>query len=154
MELEKDVLAGQLFEEDIRLTGVTEFGIKWVDFLSGKAPIPHEGARFNVSFEGFVNGPEITGKKTGVDYLEIRADGMFNLNLHAVITTEDGEKIAVHEDGILIPSDDGSATGRLSLKMKLTSASPKYQWVNKVQVWGKGFIDMERGVVKVMAFRS
>ena len=143
-----------LFDEKIQLTGVTEFGVSLDEIIKGQSQLPPEGARFNIAFEGRVEGPEISGTKRGIDYLEVRPDGKLILRMQAVITTDDGENIAVYEDGINTLAGNGSTVGELSLNMHMHTASPKYNWVNKIQVWCKGFVDMEKGKARVSAFRS
>ena len=73
-----------LFEEDVHLTGVTEYGFSWQDFAQQKAPIPAEGLKFDIHFEGQVTGDVVEGTIKGVDYLTVRADGRLFLNLHAL----------------------------------------------------------------------
>ena len=58
--------------------------------MSGQAPPPGEGARFDVYFEGPITGAKLRGSVKGVDYLHLRADGRFQLHIHAEITTDDG----------------------------------------------------------------
>jgi len=154
MLMKTENLTDHLFEEDVRLTGITEFGTPWVEFLNGNVAIPHEGARFNISFEGFIDGPRLKGHKKGVDYVYVRADGKFILDIHAEIKTDDGDNIYVHEDGILIPAEDGSAQGELRFTMNFSTSSPRYSWLNRAQVWAAGTVDMEKGVVKIKAYQS
>jgi hypothetical protein len=52
-------------------------------------------ARFDVPFEGESVGPKLRGKVAGIDYLRTRADGGFELHIHAEITTDDGQKISL-----------------------------------------------------------
>ncbi len=107
----------KLFDEQIQLTGITEFGTSWNELLSGKASLPPEGARFDIAFEGTLSGEKINGTIKGTDFLDVRADGRFQIHIHAVVTTDDGENIALREDGIFIPPEDGSATGGLRLNL-------------------------------------
>lgn len=152
MELTMQNRVKHLFDEEVALTGIIEYGVSWEDLLAGKAEIPANGARFDISFEGTVTGEEISGKVKGIDYLEVRADGKFMLNLQATIVTSDGESIALKEDGILIPNANG--TGDLYLNMQFSTASPKYQWINKKQVWGICEANMLRGTVKVKGYSN
>jgi hypothetical protein len=60
--------------------------------------------------------------------------------VHAVITTDDGERIAYYADGFSwIP--EGSSMGELRVNVTLHTASPKYSWVNRQQFWGTGQFD-------------
>jgi hypothetical protein len=142
----------RVFDEEIQLTGITEFGISWEDLVKGNAQLPAQGARFNLEFEGSVNGENINGVIKGVDYLEIRADGKFMLNIHATIITDDGETISVKETGISTPDPLGKAV--LHLNMDFYTVSEKYEWLNKKQVWSVGEVDMTTGKVKVTGFSN
>jgi hypothetical protein len=144
-----------LFDESVQLTGITEYGVSWEKFVSGEATLPLEGARFDIAFAGTLEGPKIKGRIEGVDYLLVRADGRPQLNLQASITTDDGEKIAVEEDGILFPDPEtGPGTAQLRLNMRLTTASPKYNWVNLLHIWLHGSVDMVKGEVQVTAYAA
>jgi hypothetical protein len=142
----------RVFDEEIQLTGITEFGISWEDLVKGNAQLPAQGARFNLEFEGSVNGENINGVIKGVDYLEIRADGKFMLNIHATIITDDGETISIKETGISTPDPSGKAV--LHLNMDFYTVSEKYEWLNKKQVWSVGEVDMTTGKVNVTGFSN
>lgn len=139
-----------LFTESIQLTGIDEFGTSWIELTSGQTHPPAEGARFDLHFEGTVEGPEISGTIKGTDYMSVRADGRFMLDIYATITTEDGERIALYEDGILVPEGNGMAN--LQLNLKFTAGSSRYAWLNKMQVWAIARTDMSRGEVTVQAY--
>ena len=113
-----------------------------------------EGARFDIYFEGSLEGSRIKGDIRGVDYLTVRADGQFILNLHAIIKTDDGVNISIDEDGILLPPEDDSGIAQLKLNMRLNTASPEYSWLNKVQVWVRGTADWNTGEVRVKAYAA
>ena len=140
-----------LFDEQVHLTGVIEYGISWSDLIAGKVMIPPQGARFDISFEGTLKGEQINGQIRGVDFLEVRADGRFMLNIQATILTNDGESIALHEDGVLTPQQD---TGKadLFLNMKFACHSEKYNWLNKTNAWAYGQVEMAKGEVVVSAY--
>lgn len=139
-----------LFDEEIQLTGITEYGISWDELIKGNIKLPSQGARFDLEFEGKIIGERINGSIKGVDYLEVRADGKFMLNIHAVIITDEGESIAVREDGISTPDPSGIA--KLHLNMDFYTSSERYNWINKKRVWSVGDVDMTNGKVKVSGF--
>ncbi len=145
-----------LFDEDIHLTGLTEYGVSWEKLTTGQAILPSEGARFDIAFEGTLVGDKIKGTIAGVDHLTVRADGRFQLDMQANITTDDGEKIAVHEDGILIAPapDDESRIAQLRLNLEFTTIAPKYDWINFVQGWGRGTVDWNTGQVEMQVFAA
>lgn len=133
-----------LFNEEVRLTGFTEYGYSLQDLLQGK-PLPPEGARFDIGFEGEVTGDRIAGSITGTDFLEVRADGRFFLHLQASLITRDGAKIKVTETGI---NDHGT----LKLFMSFYTLDPAYRWLNNSQVLGLGHVDMVTGAARVNAY--
>lgn len=143
----------ELFTEEVMLTGVTEYGISWQDLTTGKVPPPPEGARFDIYFAGTLEGEKVKGSLEGVDFLTVRADGRFLLNLHVTITTDDGEKIALYETGLLIPPQDDSMIAQLQLDMQFTTHSPKYAWLNKIQAWALGDVDWNTGKVTIQAYQ-
>ena len=76
--------------------------------MAGEVPPPPEGARFDFSFEGVANGPKLKAKVMGVDYLNVRADGRFELNVYLNIATDDGQNIAGHAGGVATPRPNSS----------------------------------------------
>lgn len=155
-ELESAAIAVKehLFDETVQLTGIAEYGISWQDLTGGKVAPPPQGARFDIAFEGALEGLRIKGNIAGVDYLTVRADGRFVLNLQASIETGDGERIAVEEDGILLPPQDGSGIAQLQLNLRFNTASPRYAWLNKLQAWGRGTADWNTGEVRVRVYAA
>lgn len=141
-----------LFEEQLHLTNIAEYGIKWSELTSGETAPGPEGARFDLDFEGIVEGPNIKGKIIGTDYLEVRADGKFMLNIQAAVITDDGKRIAVHEDGILYPGENGKA--HIQLNLQFTTHHPEYTWINHIQGWAICEVDMLRGEVKVKVYQG
>lgn len=136
-----------LFEEDVRLTEVKEYGFSWQEFAQGTTPIPAEGLKFDIHFEGNVSGESVNGTITGVDYLTVRADGRLFLNLHASITTSDGALISVTESGI---NDNGD----LRLNMDFHTNHSSYTWLNHKHVWGVGTVNFATGEVKIKGYQN
>ena len=143
----------QLYEVSAKFTGATEFGVSMEALSSGKVPPPPEGARFDVAFVGSLRGPKLTGTITGVDYLSVRADGRFQLHIHAALTTEDGANIALFADGIGVPRE-GSSVLDLKENVTLTTSAGAYSWVNKLQVWGVGTVDLATQEVHVTGYAA
>lgn len=145
-----------LFSENIHLTGLTEYGLSWEKLTSGQAVLPPEGARFDIAFEGRLEGSRVKGTIAGVDHLIVRADGRFQLDMEALITTDDGEQIAVHEDGLLVAPDpnDESRIAQLRLNLAFTALSPTYAWLNQVQGWGRGTVDWNTGQVEMEVYAA
>ncbi len=134
-----------LFEEEVRLTEVKEYGFSWQNFAGGLERIPPEGIRFDIHFEGKVIGDHVNGIIKGVDYLTVRSDGRLFLNLQAAITTNDGASISVSETGI-------NDRGNLRLAMDFHTNDDRYKWMNHKHVWGLGTVDFETGNVKIRGY--
>ena len=141
-----------LYEYTLKLTQVVEYGASADALISGQTPPPAEGARFDVYFEGPISG-KLNGTVKGVDYLHMRADGRCQLNIHAEITTEDGKKIALAADGVAI-QEEGSPVFQLKENVTLTSNHPEYSWVNAIQVWAPGSVDMSKGEIHVRGYAA
>jgi len=142
-----------LYEVTVQFTKVTEYGVGLEALLAGEVAPPPEGARFDVAFEGSSHGPRLKGTLTGVDYSQIRADGRVQLHIHAEITTEDGEKIALFADGVATP-EEGTSVLQLRENVTLSTSSPAYSWVNQLQVWGQGTVDPAKGEVNVKGYAA
>jgi hypothetical protein len=142
-----------LYEYTVKLTGMTEYGVSFEALLAGTAPPPPEGARFDIRFEGESAGPRLKGKVLGVDYLRIRADGRFDLHIHAEITTDDQQKISLHADGVALPQP-GSPVVDLRENVTLFTSSKAYAWVNGLQVWATGTVDLAAQVVHLRGYSA
>jgi hypothetical protein len=142
-----------LYEYICNFTQVVEYGMSVNAILSGQVRPPVEGARFDVYFEGPLTGPKMKGTVKGVDYLHIRADGRCQLNLHAEITTEDGKKIALAADGVAIP-EAGSPIFQLRENVTLLSNYPEYSWLNAIQVWAPGTVDVSKGEIRIKGYAA
>ena len=150
----KSINVGELlYEYTAKFTGVTEFGCSMQAIMTGEIAPPPEGARFDVAFKGESFGPRLKGEVVGVDYLLIRADGRFQLHIHAVITTEDGESISLFADGVALPRE-GSPIADLRENVTLITSSKAYSWVNLLQVWGQGTVDLEKQVVVLKGYAA
>jgi hypothetical protein len=132
-----------VYEETIQLTGEINFGIDMQAAMSGAQAIPPEGLRLDFPFQGELKG-KIAGQIAGTDYGILRADGVGLLHVHAVITTEDGERISFFADGVAL-FEPGSPIAQLRENATLYSASPKYSWVNRLLFWATGPIDLSTG---------
>ena len=142
-----------LYEYTVKLTGMTEYGVSFEALMAGTAAPPPEGARFDVSFEGATNGPKLKGKVAGVDYLRVRADGRFDLHIHAEITTDDGQKISLHADGVALPQPGSPIVG-LRENVSLFTSSKAYSWVNGLQVWATGTVDLAEQVIRIRGYSA
>lgn len=142
-----------LYDMSVHFTKVTEYGVSMEAVLGGQVAPPPEGARFDVAFEGVSRGPKLKGTVAGVDYVHIRADGRLQLHIHAELTTDDGEKIALFADGVGTP-EEGTGVVQLRENVTLSTSSPAYSWVNQLQVWGQGTVDPAKGEVNVKGYAA
>lgn len=142
-----------LYEYTVKLTGMTEYGTSFEALMAGTAAPPPEGARFDVWFEGSSTGPKLRGKVTGVDYLRIRADGRFDLHIHAEIATDDGHRISLHADGVALVQP-GSPIAGLRENVTLFTSAKDYSWVNGLQVWATGSVDLAEQVVTLKGYSA
>jgi hypothetical protein len=145
-------LHGELVYQYVpQVTQVVEYGASADAVFSGRTPPPQEGARFDLYLEGPVIGPRLRGTVKGVDYLNFRADGRAELHIHAEITTEDGSKIALLATGLAIP-EEGSSVFQLRENVVLMTNYPDYAWVNQIQLWASGTVDVAKGEVDLKAY--
>ena len=149
----RDIPGQLIYECTLRFTQVVEYGISANAVFSGQMQLPAEGARFDVYFEGSIAGPKLKGAVKGVDYLHVRADGRFQLNIHAEITTEDGKKIALAADGVAI-AQKGSPVFQLRENVTLTTNYPEFSWLNPIQVWALGTVDVSKGEIRIKAYAA
>ena len=140
----------KIYEYDLNITGVTDYGITLDTILSGKEQVPPQGARIDVAFEGRASG-RVSGQVRGVDYLRIRADGRIDLHILATIETEDGCRIALFADGAAVPRQ-GEPIADLCENVSLTTAAANYAWVNTRQIWAPGTVNLAAGKVHIDAY--
>ncbi|HEY3398624.1 MAG TPA: DUF3237 family protein [Armatimonadota bacterium] len=139
----------KIYEYDLKVMGVTDYGITLKSILAGQSPIPPQGARIDVAFEGHATG-RLTGQVRGVDYLRLRADGRIDLDIRAVIETKGGQRIALSADGVGVPRA-GEAIADLCENISLTTPAEDYLWVNTRQVWGFGTVNFASGDIHIEA---
>jgi hypothetical protein len=141
-----------LYDETAHVTRITDYGVRYRDFIGGRVGLPPQGARFDIAFEGSISGEKLRGSIAGLDFAEVRADGRFQLDMHAEITTDDGEKIAYFADGIFMPPGDESGIAQARYSVRLTTASPRYTWLNKLEIWVSGSVDVNKGEISMKAY--
>lgn len=146
------ITAGELiYEADIQFTGMVEFGVSMQALSSRKTALPLEGARFDQTFQGELHGPKLRGKISGTDYLYVRADGRFQLHLHARVTTEDGANIALSSEGVSLQIE-GERETQLRAAVSLFTSFEAYTWLNKLQLWVLGSLDPVEGKAILKAY--
>jgi Protein of unknown function (DUF3237) len=140
----------KIYEYDLDVTGMTDFGVELEAILSGKAKIPPQGVRFDIAFEGRATG-RLAGQVRGVDYARMRADGRVDLDIRAVIETGDGRRIALWADGVAAPRA-AEPIADLCENVSLGTAAEEYAWVNTRQVWGFGTVNFATGKIHIDAY--
>ena len=140
----------KIYEVNLEITGVTDYGVTMDAILGGKEKVPPQGTRFDVAFEGRGKG-RLTGKVRGVDYLVMRADGRIDLDVRATLETDDGHRIAVHIDGAASPRATEPVVDLVE-NVRLTTAAQSYDWVNARQIWGLGTVNLATGKIQVEAY--
>jgi hypothetical protein len=140
----------KIYEVELDLTGVTDYGVSMDAILAGQEAIPLHGARFDLAVDGRFKG-RLAGRAHGVDYLRVRADGRMELDLHLTIETEDGRRIALSGDGQAAPRS-GEPTLDIFGNIRLSTADKEYSWVNERQIWSVGTASLATGKLHVEAF--
>jgi hypothetical protein len=142
-----------IYEAEIHFTGIVDYGVSMEALSSRKVAVPLAGARFDQTFEGSLHGPKLSGKISGTDYLHVRADGLFQLHLHAQVTTKDGTNISMSSEGVSIQIE-GEKLTQLRAAVSLFTASETYSWLNQLRLWAIGSLDPIRGEALVRAYAT
>lgn len=137
----------KIYEYVVDIVGVTDFGVSMEAILSGEVPIPPQGARFDVAFDGRSTG-RLSGRVSGVDYLRLRADGRMDLDIRGTFETEDGHRIALAADGVAVPQE-GEPVAMLSENVRLDTDAEAYAWTRCRQIWGVGTVNLAEGKVRI-----
>ena len=140
----------KIYEYALDVTGVTDFGVTLEAILSGQVKIPPQGVRLDIAFDGRATG-RLAGRIRGIDHARMRADGRIDLDIHAVMETGDGRRIAFYADGVASPRA-GEPVADLRENVRLTTAATEYAWVNARQVWGVGTVNFATGKINVAGF--
>ncbi|MEO8189554.1 MAG: DUF3237 family protein [Acidobacteriota bacterium] len=140
----------KIYEYDLDVTGMTDYGVSLEAILSATKPVPPQGVRVDIAFEGRATG-RLTGRVRGVDYIRMRADGRVDLDIRATIETEDGQRIALSADGVAVPRA-AEPIADLWENVRLDTAGNDYAWVNTRQVWGVGTVNFANGKIHIDAY--
>ena len=140
----------KIYEYDLDVTGVTDYGVTLEAILSGQEKVPPQGLRIDVAFEGRAIG-RLAGRVRGVDYLRLRADGRIDLDIRAIVETGDGRRIALSADGVGVPRA-AEPVADLSENVSLSTAAKDYTWINTRQIWGSGTVNFATGKIHIDAY--
>lgn len=102
---------------------------------------------------GDVHGPRCQGKllPVGGDWLLVRKDGICMIDVRATVEMHDGALVYMTYQGFLDPGPDGYdafLNGTLPPKFpirtapRFQTAHPAYLWMNRVQAYGIGEVDL------------
>lgn len=145
------VVQEHLFDATIQLLDAVDFGIDTQSLLSGRVQIPPQGVRFNTNFQGEITGAKLKGKVVGTDYWILRPDGIAIVNIQAVVTSAEGDRIAYHADGIFTV-ERGSTVCQLRESLSFHTASERYSWLNRIQGFGTGIIDLTKRTIELKGY--
>ena len=137
----------KIFEYDLDIAGVTDYGADMEALFTGRQSVPPQGAQFDVTLAGAVKG-RISGAIRGIDYLRVRPDGRRELELRGTIETDDHSRIAFSAEGVGSPRD-GEPIVDLAVKIDLLTAAAAYSWVNARLAWGSGYADLTTNKIHV-----
>jgi hypothetical protein len=140
-----------IYEYTPQVIRIVDYGASAEAVLMRTSPPPNEGARLDLYLEGPVIAGRLKGTVTGVDYLNMRADGRGDLHIHAQITLEDGKRVALEAGGVAVP-EGASSIFQLREHVSLTSNDPALAWVNTTEVWAIGTVDVSTGQVHLRAY--
>jgi hypothetical protein len=140
----------KIYEYDVDVTGMTDYGVTLEAILSGQAAVPPQGARIDVAFAGRAVG-RLAGRIQGIDHARMRADGRVDLDIRATIETDAGQRVALSADGVaLLRATEPVAD--LFENVTLTTAYGDYAWLNARQVWAVGTVNFATGKIHVEGY--
>jgi len=113
-----------------RLEHLCSYKARITDFIHfGDTPL---GKRYDAYFEGDLTGQKLSGKMHGIDYILVRADDIAELNVRAVIVTDDKVNISVQISGYRHGEE------LKDTQIKMITGHEKYQWLMSKIIIGKG----------------
>lgn len=124
-------------------------GMNPLDILSGKAQNSADGTKLIKGFRGTISG-KITGYLTGRDFLSVLPSTASVSNIHGVITTDDGQRIAVKVLG------ETDINGQIIYQFQLRNYGETYHWLNDTFLFAKGSMDAatRQTTLKLYAFEQ
>lgn len=141
-----------LFDVAARITGSIDFGASLPAIAARKAAPPPEGAWFDLSIEGTVEGPRLNGRLVAVDHVTLHADGRLELHAHARVELADGGRVSVSADGLATPDSRGVVHIRETWTLR--SNSPAHAWVNSTPVQTSGTVNLGTGELRLKGYRA
>ena len=141
-----------IYEYTIQSTGATSYGVPALDaLLSGVADIPPQGGPVRPRLPGANRRPEAT-RNNSANRLHPRPSRWSRSTPHPCeITTDDGKKIALYAD-VVAHFTEGPPVGDLRENVTMTTSEPDYAWVNPLQIWARGTVDLAKGEAHVTGY--
>ncbi len=84
-------------------------------------------------------------------FCKFRADGRMELDLHLIVETDDGQRVALYGDG-QAALRKGEPILDIFGNIRLHAASKEYAWVSERQIWSVGTATLAPGKIRVKAF--
>ena len=81
----------------------------------------------------------------------MRAHGRIDLDIRAILETDDGRRIALSADGVGVPRS-AEPVADLSENVRLSTVAADYTWVNARQIWGSGTVNFATGKIPIDAY--
>jgi hypothetical protein len=129
-----------------------DYGFSFEQSMAGD-PIPEQGARFDIFFEGEIRGERLQGKVAGVDYVTLGPDRVSRLHIHAHITTNDGCHIAAHAEGFA-RRRQGTTLVDVHEVISFSTSAEQYKWLNEVRAFSTGLADTRKGGEEASVMQS
>jgi hypothetical protein len=140
-----------LYDVAGQITKTIDFGVDLK--VAERTPSPPQGLRFNFDWQAELTGARIKGKIAGTNYVYTRADGVTFINSQGVLTTPEGDRIAVHTEGIST-RQEGSPVFQERENIQFYTACPRYAWVNRLQCWATGSVDLSTGRIAMKVYTA
>ncbi len=110
-----------------------------------------DGTRMDVEFEGDLDpGGRVAGHLKGVDYLTVGQDGVAHPHIHGVVTSPEGDVVAINATGLGVPASDGALATRFAVTHQ--TASSKLAWLNGIVAFAGGKADLTKGELRMSAY--
>lgn len=108
---------------------------------------------------GFVHGPGVSGEilHRGGDWMRIRPDGVGIAEIHALIKPVDGGIILTEYSGVvdfgrdgyrMLAAGSGPKRAPLRFAPRYLTSEPRYCWLNRLQCFSVGEVNLERYLVE------
>jgi hypothetical protein len=123
--------------------------------------------KFLLRTGGYVHGPALNGEilPVGGDWMRIRPDGVGIAEIHALIKPAGGGTVLTEYSGIvdfgpdgyrLLAAGGGPKRAPLRFAPRYLTADPSLSWMNRLQCFGVGEVNLERYLVEydLYTFRS